>query len=154
MVAAFCSYRVLFQHKSTQSWDKCQMHSGQLGQESVCTMCMVGIRACSVTNTTQWYHVLLYKHQWNSRWSLARKHDIFPRENNVLSSHVKRWPLLWLHKKSHLSQRNWNRLQFIAWRHEISLLVLTIISRVSKAQSTHEIFFNTQWEISYLRAAL
>ena len=29
--------------------------------------------------------------------SLARKHDYFTRENNMLSSHVKRSPLLWLH---------------------------------------------------------
>ena len=26
----------------------------------------------------------LYKHQWNTRWAFARKHDIFTRENNTL----------------------------------------------------------------------
>ena len=47
---------------------------------------------------------LLYKHQWNTRWAFARKHDIFTRENNMSFSHVKISPLLWLHNKSHLSQ--------------------------------------------------
>ena len=47
---------------------------------------------------------LLYKHQWNTRRAFAWKHDIFTRENNMLSSHVKRSPLLWLHNKSRLSQ--------------------------------------------------
>ena len=40
------------------------------------------------------------KHQWNTRWAFARKRDTFTRENNILSSHVKRSPLLWLHNKS------------------------------------------------------
>ena len=34
-----------------------------------------------------------------------QKHDIFIRENNTLSSHVKRSPLLWLHNKLCLSQQ-------------------------------------------------
>ena len=34
-----------------------------------------------------------------------QKHDIFTRENNMFSSHVKRSPLLWLHNKSYLSQQ-------------------------------------------------
>ena len=33
-----------------------------------------------------------------------RKHDIFTCENNMLSSHVKISPLLWLHNKSRLLQ--------------------------------------------------
>ena len=33
-----------------------------------------------------------------------RKHYIFTRENNMLFSHVKISPLLWLHNKSRLSQ--------------------------------------------------
>ena len=30
-----------------------------------------------------------------SRWAFLRKHDILTRESNMLSSHVKRLPLLW-----------------------------------------------------------
>ena len=37
-------------------------------------VCIVAQRS---TNKT-----LLYKHQWNTRWAFARKHDIFTRENN------------------------------------------------------------------------
>ena len=47
---------------------------------------------------------LLYKHQWNTRWAFARKHDIFTRENNMLFSHVKISLFLWLHDNSRLSQ--------------------------------------------------
>ena len=50
------------------------------------------------------YIYILYEHQWNTRWAFARKHDIFTRENNMLFSHVKISPLLWLHNKSRLSQ--------------------------------------------------
>ena len=35
------------------------------------------------------YNVLLYKCQWSTRWAFAWKLDIFTRENNILSSHVK-----------------------------------------------------------------
>ena len=48
--------------------------------------------------------VLLYKHQWNTRWAFPRKHDIFTLENNMLFPRVKISPLLWLHNKSRLSQ--------------------------------------------------
>ena len=48
---------------------------------------------------------LLYKHQWNTRWAFAQKLDIFTCENNMLSSHVKISPLLWLHNKSRLSHQ-------------------------------------------------
>ena len=48
---------------------------------------------------------LLYKHQWNTRWAFARKLDIFTCENNMLSSHVKISPLLWLHNKLLLSHQ-------------------------------------------------
>ena len=51
------------------------------------------------------YFTLLYKHQWNTRWAFARKLDIFTCENNMLSSHVKKSPLLWLHNISHLSHK-------------------------------------------------
>ena len=47
---------------------------------------------------------LLYKHQWNTRWALAGKHDIF--------THMKRSLLLWLHNKLCLSQWNWNALVY------------------------------------------
>ena len=51
-------------------------------------------------------YCLLYKHQWNTRWAFAWKLDIFTYENNnMLSSHVKISPLLWLHNKSHLSHQ-------------------------------------------------
>ena len=39
-----------------------------------------------------------------TRCAFAQKHGIFARENNMLSSHVKRLPLLWLHNKLCLSQ--------------------------------------------------
>ena len=48
---------------------------------------------------------LLYKHQWNTRWAFSRKLDIFTCENNMLSSHVKISPMLWLHNKSRLSHQ-------------------------------------------------
>ena len=85
--------------------------------------------------------MLLYKHQWNTRWAFTWKHDILTRENNLLFSHVNRSPLLWLHNKLSLSLWNWNVLVFhwclynkqhymVAWRYEISTLVLKIISLV------------------------
>ena len=40
---------------------------------------------------------LLYKHQWNTKWAFPRKLHIFTREDNMLSSHVKRSLSLWLH---------------------------------------------------------
>ena len=51
------------------------------------------------------YVLLLYKHKWNTKWASARKLDIFRCENNMLSSHVKISPLLWLHNKPHLSDQ-------------------------------------------------
>ena len=42
------------------------------------------------------------KHQWNTKWAFVQKLHIFTRENNILSWHVKRLPLLWLHNKLHL----------------------------------------------------
>ena len=45
----------------------------------------------------QWKRNLLYKYQWNTRWAFAPKLGVFTCENNVLSSHVKISPLLWLH---------------------------------------------------------
>ena len=51
------------------------------------------------------YVLLLYKHQWNTKWALAWKLDISTCENNMLSSHMKISPLLWLHNKPRLSDR-------------------------------------------------
>ena len=51
------------------------------------------------------YVLLLYKHQWNTKWALARKLDIFTCENNMLSSHMKISLLLWLHNKLHISDQ-------------------------------------------------
>ena len=51
------------------------------------------------------YSNLLYKHQWNTKFAFAGKLDIFICENNMLSSHVKISPLLWLHNKPHLSDQ-------------------------------------------------
>ena len=45
---------------------------------------------------------LLYKHQWNTTWAFPWKLHIFTREDNMLSSPVKRSPSLWLHNKSRL----------------------------------------------------
>ena len=45
---------------------------------------------------------IIYKHQWNTKWAFARKLHILKRENNMLFSHVKRSPSLWLQNKSRL----------------------------------------------------
>ena len=68
-----------------------------------------------------------------------QKHDIFTCENNMLSSHVKTSPLLWLCNKLLLSQEkaikvkwfgiSYNKIiehYMVTWRYEISLLVLKI----------------------------
>ena len=67
---------------------------------STCTSYMTEL---SLTIKTD--NILLYKHQWNTRWAFTRTLDIFTCENNMLSSHVKISPLLWLHNKSHLSHQ-------------------------------------------------
>ena len=43
---------------------------------------------------------ILHKYQWNNKWAFAWKYHIFTRENNLISSHAKRSPSLWLHNKS------------------------------------------------------
>ena len=68
----------------------------------------------------------------------------------MLTSHVKISPLLWLHNKSRFSHQKTIKVKWFG----ISL-VLNFSSRVEKifhlfAALTHEIFFNTQREISYL----
>ena len=52
------------------------------------------------------YFILLYKHQWNTKWAFPRKLHIFTREDNMLSLHVKRSLFLWLHNKSRLFHRS------------------------------------------------
>ena len=38
---------------------------------------------------------LLYNYQWNTKWAFPRKHDIFTREDSMISSHAKiTWPPL------------------------------------------------------------
>ena len=71
----------------------------------------------------------------------------------MLSSRVKISPLLWLHNKSRLSHQKTIKVKWFG-----SSLVF-IVSSVEKifhliAALTHEIFFNTRREISYLRAAM
>ena len=58
----------------------------------------------------------LYQHQWNTEWAFTRKlHTcIFTHENNMLSSHMKRSPSLWLHNKSHLFHWCWYNRENIA----------------------------------------
>ena len=87
---------------------------------------------------------MLYKHQWNTKWAFMQKHDLFTPENNMLFSHVKKSPMLWLHNKSCLTQPKifyWNGLAFrwcfewikrymATWRYKISLLVLKNISLI------------------------
>ena len=53
-------------------------------------------------NDTGWHNTMYYT--W---WTFVWKHDIFTKncENNMLSSHMKRSPLLWLHDKLYLSQQ-------------------------------------------------
>ena len=80
---------------------------------------------------------LLYKQQWNTRWAFPRKHDIFTRENNMLSSHVKISPLLRLHNESRLSQQKWKALVFIGVYRTNRILhgrleILNFSSRVEK----------------------
>ena len=54
-----------------------------------------------------------------------RKLDIFTCENNMLFSHVKISPLLWLHNKSHLSYQKTIKVKWFG----ISLVFIIIIKR-------------------------
>ena len=96
--------------------------------------------------------ILLYKHQWSTRWAFAPKHDIF-----TISL------LLWLHNKSRLSQDKmvWHFIgvYIINRTSHGRLEIRNFSSRVEKifhsfAALTREIFFNTRREISYLQAAM
>ena len=87
---------------------------------------------------------------------------------NLISSHVKISPLLWLHNKPHLSDQK-KYLNKMVWCFtgvyiinrtlHGRLEIRNFSSRVEKifhsfAALTREIFFNTRREISYPRAAM
>ena len=81
-----------------------------------------------ITKTKSMYNfILLWKHQWNTRWAFARKLDIFTCENNMWSSDVKISPLLWLHNKSRLSYQKTIKVKWFG----ISLMFINIIKRTS-----------------------
>ena len=107
---------------------------------------------------------LLYKHQWNTRWAFAWKVDIFTCENNMLSSHVKISPLLWLHNKSHISHKKTIKVKWFG----ISLVFIIIngtlygrleirnfsfhIEKIFHSFAvlyTRKIYFNTRRKILY-----
>ena len=83
-----------------------------------------------------------------------QKIDIFTHENNMLSSHVKISPLLWLHNKSRLSHQKTIKVEWFG-----RLEIQNFSSPVEKifhsfAALTREIFFTNGREISYLRVAM
>ena len=110
------------------------------------------------------YVLLLYKHQWNTKWALAWKLDIFTCENNMLSSHMKISPLLWLHNKPRLWDRKmlWYFIGVYIINRTLHghLEIANFSSCVKKnifhsfAALTREMFFDTRREISCLRAAM
>ena len=60
------------------------------------------IQPATLQNVCFSNHHLLYKYQWNTKWAFLRKLHIFTCQDNMISSHMKRSPSLWLHNKSHL----------------------------------------------------
>ena len=99
--------------------------------------------------------------------SFCVKLDIFTRENNMLSSHVKISALLWLHNNRTFQTKNF--LSKMVW-HFIGVYIINRIlhglleirsfsSRVekyftSKRSEGVKYFFKTSREISYLRAPM
>ena len=88
---------------------------------------------------------------------------------NLISSHVKISPLLWLHNESRLShQKNYLKSEMVWYFISVYIINRTLhgrleirnsSSRVEKifhsfAALTDKIFFNTRREISYLQAAM
>ena len=63
---------------------------------------VLSILSCHLTRPEDTHFSVFYKHQWNTKWAFPRKLNIFTREDNMLSSHVKRSPSLWLHNKLRL----------------------------------------------------
>ena len=87
--------------------------------------------------------------------AFARKHDIFTHENNMLSSHVERSPLFWLHNKSRLFVAKSEMVWYFIGVYIINktlhgrLEIQNFSSRVGKyftrsLRSLVEIFFNTR----------
>ena len=86
---------------------------------------------------------------------IAQKHDIFTREHNMLSSHVKRSSLLWLHNKSRFCNDlvfHWclYNKQNITW----PLGDTKFLFSCWKIFHSFAHIFNTRREISYLRAVM
>ena len=73
-----------------------------------------------------------------TRWASARKRDILTCENNMLSSHVKRLPLRWLHNKSRLSQQK-KYLSEMVW-HFIGVYLIknSRVENISRARAANE----------------
>ena len=74
---------------------------------------------------------------------------------NLISSHVKISPLLWLHNKSRLSHQKTIKVKWFG----ISLVKRTLYGRAREIRNfssrDEKMFFNTRREISYLsRAAM
>ena len=76
------------------------------------------------------YSILLYRHQWNTKWDSPRKLHIFTCEDNMLSSHVKRSPSLWLHNKSRLFHRSLSGVYIINRILHARLWIWILSSRV------------------------
>ena len=60
-----------------------------MGKNLTLTFHFVMKAGCYLLLMLRGYTLLLYKHQWNTRWAFAWKHDIFTRQNIMLFSHVK-----------------------------------------------------------------
>ena len=93
-----------------------------------CTLCLSSHWLRTNGKFSSWELHLLYKHQWNTRWAFARKLDIFTSEYNMLSSHVKISPLLWLHNKSRLSHQKTIKVKCFG----LSLVFRAVFSWLSK----------------------
>ena len=85
---------------------------------------------------------LLYKHQWNTKWAFPRKLHIFTREDNMLSSHVKRSPSLWLHNKSHL------------WKQADLVFHWCLYNKQNITYSLMDMNFIFSWSTRYLTRSL
>ena len=75
----------------------------------------------------------------------------------MISSHGKRWPLLWLHNKSRLSQRKSVKSEMVWYFIGVYIINRTLHGRLeiqNFSSCVEEVFFNTRWEILYFRAAM
>ena len=83
---------------------------------------------------------LLYKHQWNTRWAFARKHD------NYLHT--------WKDHRcyGYIITRTFHNKELLKWNGLIFHWYL--YNKQNITELTHEIFFNTQREISYLHSVM